>query len=204
MNPFAVVRSIFHYTGYFKNDKNPLHFPLNHLLSLIFWVGTWYYSLPALFYFAFTARTFLKCYESFYFIVDGFLFVIVWPIFLFYKSKIYQVIDDYEHMMQTRNFLLEFGQQKIFVIFNFLVFILGIEVSRVRNHFDGNCGNSASISASLRYSLWRHFYSLECAHLQSLLLPILMFTRKKSNAINRIELVQKFKALIKFQGDFKQ
>lgn len=83
VKPFGVVRSIFRYTGYFKNDENPRYFPLNHLLNLIFWIGTWYYSLPALLFFIFSARTFLEYSESFYFVVDGFLFVVVWPIFLF-------------------------------------------------------------------------------------------------------------------------
>lgn len=103
VKPFGVVRSIFRYTGYFKNDENPRYFPLNHLLSLIFWIGTWYYSLPALLFFIFSARTFLEYSESFYFVVDGFLFVVVCPIFLFYKSEIHELINDYEQLIQSRN-----------------------------------------------------------------------------------------------------
>lgn len=109
MEPFAVVRSIFLYTGYFESDKNPRWFPLNHLLWLIIWLGTWYYSLPAFFYFLFSAQTFLEYSESFYFVVDGFLFVVVWPIFLFFKSEIHELIHDYEQLIQMRKYKFLFG-----------------------------------------------------------------------------------------------
>lgn len=103
MKPFSVVRSIFTYTGYFKNEKNSGQFPLNHVLSLIFWAGTWYYSLPALLYFLFIAETFLEFSESFYFLVDGFLFVAVWPIFLYLKSEFIQLIEDFDNLIKKRN-----------------------------------------------------------------------------------------------------
>lgn len=106
MKPFGVVRSIFQYTGYFENDQNPTNFPLNYALNLIFWIGTWYYSLPALLFFSFAANSFLEYSDSFYFIVDGFLFVFIWPIFLYMKSKFLELIADYEELIEKRKFNL--------------------------------------------------------------------------------------------------
>lgn len=102
MKPFGVVRSIFQYTGYFEDDQNPNYFPLNRALNLIFWIGTWYYSLPALCFFVFAAHSFLEYSDSFYFIVDGFLFVFIWPIFLSLKSKFIELIADYEELIEKR------------------------------------------------------------------------------------------------------
>lgn len=103
MKPFGVVHSIMNYLGYYHNDENPGAFPLNYLLNLIFWIGTWYYSLPAALYFCFAAETFLEYSDSFYFIVDGFLFVAIWPIFLWLKSDVLELIQDFEQMIQDRN-----------------------------------------------------------------------------------------------------
>lgn len=102
MKPFGVVLSMFEYTGYFENDKNPNNFPLNQVLNLIFWIGTWYYSLPALCFFLFAARSFLEYSDSFYFIVDGFLFVFIWPMFLMSRSKFIELIADYEELIGKR------------------------------------------------------------------------------------------------------
>lgn len=102
MKPFGVVRSMFKYTGYFENDQNPSNLPLNRVLNVIFWIGTWYYSLPALCFFLFAARSFLEYSDSFYFIVDGFLFVFIWPMFLTLRSKFIELIADYEELIEKR------------------------------------------------------------------------------------------------------
>lgn len=94
MKPFGVVRSIFSYTGYYENDKNPNGFALIRVLNSILWFGTLYYSAPALCFFIFAANSFLEYSDSFYFIVDGFLFAFVWPIFLMFKSKFLELISD--------------------------------------------------------------------------------------------------------------
>lgn len=103
MKPFAVVRSMFNYMGYSQDDDSPVSVPRNYLLITIFWIGTWYYSLPALLFFIYEAKTFTEYSDSFYFVVDGFLFVAIWPIFLCFKPKFIELIDDFEQLIQTRN-----------------------------------------------------------------------------------------------------
>lgn len=158
MKPFAVIHSIFRYTGYFENDKNPGWFPLNHLLSLIFWFGTWYCSLPAVFYFIFSAQIFREYSESFYFIVDGFLFVVVWPIFLFFKSTFYQLIHDYEQLILIRNyFQLKYCKSKSN---KFVYQFLGMELPLVKELYNDTNQNVEKLTSRFHFCLTRFLIPL--------------------------------------------
>lgn len=93
------------YMGYRDNEQHPNASPINLLLNSIFWIGTWFYSLPAAVYFFVAAQTFLEYSDSFYFIVDGFLFVIIWVIFLYLKLDMLELIEDFEQMIQERKWI---------------------------------------------------------------------------------------------------